>query len=159
MILGANHIAISVPDLDRALSFYRDLLGFKPALEFGWEKNTSLQAVAEQILAVKDTAARVVMLQTGNLLIEIFEFSAGNPKPQDPNRPVVDHGLTHLCLAVKGLDQEYQRLSAAGMKFHSEPIQIVPGVRTVYGRDPFGNVIELEEVEGRDSAFQPAVLG
>ena len=77
MILGANHIAISVPDLDRALSFYRDLLGFKPVLEFGWEKNAPTQAVAEQILAVKGTAARAVTLQTGNLLIELFEFSAG----------------------------------------------------------------------------------
>jgi len=27
MILGANHVAISVPDLDRALAFYRDPFG------------------------------------------------------------------------------------------------------------------------------------
>ena len=159
MILGANHVAISVPDIERALKFYRDLLGFKVAFEYGWEKDSPVAPVADQIIAVKGTAARSIVLRTSNLLIELFQFHAGNPKAQDPQRPVIDHGFTHLCFAVKGLDQEYQRLSAAGMKFHCSPMQIAPGVRTVYGRDPFGNVIELEEVEGRESPAAPALPG
>lgn len=152
MILGANHVALSVPDLDRAVEFYCGLLGFEKATEFGWPAGYS---AADRILAVDGTAARVVHVRTTNLLIELFEFSAGNPAPQDPNRPVVDHGITHLCLAVTDLDAEYARLSAAGMRFHSPPVEVLPGIRTTYGRDPFGNVIELEEVQGRVRPDQP----
>ncbi|MES2126357.1 MAG: VOC family protein [Pseudomonadota bacterium] len=146
MILGANHIAISVPDLERGIDFYCTQLGFEKVMEAGWPEGTE---TADRILAVKGTSARVVHLRTTNLLIEMFQFVAGNPAPQDPNRPVIDHGLTHLCLAVQDIDAEYARLMAAGMRFHSEPTRLGPRLRTVYGRDPFGNVIELEESAGR----------
>ena len=159
MILGVNHVAISVPDMEKALAFYRDLLGFEKAFEFSWDEKSDLTGAAEKILAVKGTAADVIVLRTSNVLIELFQFKAGGPKAQDPDRPVIDHGFTHLCFAVKDLDKEYDRLKAAGMKFHCPPTQVVEGVRTVYGRDPFGNVIELEEAEGREVAMQPAVSG
>jgi len=38
MIRGIHHTAISTGDLDRALKFYRDLLGFEVAMEFEWPK-------------------------------------------------------------------------------------------------------------------------
>ena len=41
------------------------------------------------------------------------------------------------------------------MRFHSAPVDAAPGVRTVYGRDPFGNVIELEESQGRVAPHDP----
>ena len=149
MILGANHIAISVPDMKKALKFYQDLLGLEKVEAFGWGFDSELSESAEKILAVKDTAADVVVLKANNLLIELFQFTAGGPKAQDPDRPVIDHGFTHLCFAVKEIDLEYERLKAAGMTFHCPPTSAGEGIRTVYGRDPFGNVIELEEVEGR----------
>jgi glyoxylase I family protein len=155
MILGANHIAISVPNLDKAINFYCDLLGMEQVGRFSWEVNSEMSAGADLVLAVKGTAADAVHLKCQNLLIEIFEFKAGNPAPQDPNRPVIDHGLTHFCFAVKDLDMEYDRLKAAGMRFHSAPVQVGQGARTVYGRDPFGNVVELEEVEGRENPSAP----
>ena len=159
MILGANHIGISVPDLGKAIEFYRDLLGFEKVGEFGWEENSPLSAGAELILAVKGTTANAVQMKCQNLSIELFEFKAGNPEPQNPNRPVIDHGLTHIGLAVKDIDMEYERLKAAGMKFHSPPVQLSDTTRTVYGRDPFGNVIELEEIKGREYPGQPQISG
>ena len=157
MILGVNHVAISVPDMEKALAFYCDLLGFEKAFEFSWDEQSELAEPATKILAVKGTAADAIVLRAENMLIELFQFKAGGPKAQDPDRPVIDHGFTHLCLAVKDLDKEYDRLKAAGMRFHSPPTQVVEGVRTVYGRDPFGNVIELEEAAGRELAMQPAL--
>ena len=145
MILGANHVAISVPDIDRAIAFYCTQLGFEKVGETGWPAGTE---AADRVLAVKGTAARIVHLRTSNLLLELFQFAAGSPTAQNPNRPVIDHGITHLCLAVTDLDAEYARLTAAGMRFHCPPTQVAPGVRTTYGRDPFGNVIELEESQG-----------
>lgn len=153
MILGVNHVALSVPDMDRALHFYCDLLGFRKLADAGWPAGT---ANADRILAVAGTSARVCHIGTANLLIELFQFGDCEPAPQDPARPVIDHGITHICLAVSDLDEEYERLRGAGMRFHSPPTDVgIPGVRTVYGRDPFGNVIELEEAIGRSEPQQP----
>jgi glyoxylase I family protein len=153
MILGVNHVAFSVPDMGRALQFYCDLLGFEKVSDAGWPAGTES---ADRILGVSGTSARVCHLRGTNLLIELFQFGDCEPAPQDPLRPVVDHGITHICLAVTDLDGEYARLSAAGMKFHSAPEEVgIPGVRTVYGRDPFGNVVELEEALGRVEPQQP----
>ncbi len=49
------------------------------------------------------------------------------------------------------LDAEYERLKAAGMRFHCPPQAIGIDVRTTYGRDPDGNVIELQEVLNTES--------
>ena len=153
MILGVNHVALSVPNMAQALHFYCDLLGFRKLSDAGWPTGTES---ADTILAVEGTSARVCHIGVDNLLIELFEFGDCSPKRQDPQRPVIDHGITHICLAVVDLDTEYERLLQAGMTFHSPPTEVgIPGVRTVYGRDPFGNVIELEECVGRERAQDP----
>ena len=66
----------------------------------------------------------------------------------DPARPrsVVDHGLTHICLNVTDVAAECARLSAAGMRLHTQPISIGLPITGTYGRDPDGNIIELLEV-------------
>ncbi len=154
MILGANHVALSVPDLDKGVAFYCDQLGFKRMFGFGWVNGDDLSGPVSTVIGAEGTSCNAAMLSCGNLLLEMFHFTGGDrqpPQPQDPKRPVIDHGITHLCLAVKDVQGEYERLVAAGMEFFSEPTTLVPGITTVYGRDPFGNVIELEEVEGRET--------
>lgn len=158
MILGANHVGLSVPDMDKALAFYCDLLGFKKVFEFAWEDGDELSAPLSKIIGVDGTSCNVTVVAGENINLEIFNFTGGNPQAQDPRRPVIDHSISHLCVAVKDLDQEYERLVAAGMEFHSEPVQIIPGIKTVYGRDPFGNVVELEEIEGREVPNQPPAI-
>lgn len=156
MILAVNHIALSVPEHERALAFYEGVLGFRKVEQMAWAAVTKMSATAGEIIGVRGTSARAVHLQGPNLLIELFEFSDCKPRAQDPQRPLVDHGITHFCLAVQDLDAEYARLAAAGVRFLSEPVTIAPGLRTVYGRDPFGNVIEFEEAKGRRDPSQSA---
>ena len=114
--------------------------------ETSWEK----REIIDQIVGLKDSAARSVMLRAHNTHIELFEYSAPEPKRGDPNRPVCDHGYTHLCFDVVDIDAEYQRLLNAGIRFHTPPPrsdQLGSGkIRATYGRDPDGNVIELQEV-------------
>jgi len=143
MIRGVHHTAISTANLERALSFYRDLLGFRVISEFAWPAGTE---VADRITGLKGSAARAAMLRAGNAMIELFQYQSPPPRPGDPARPVSDHGITHICLDVSDLDAEYERLKAAGMTFHCPPQDLGGDVRTTYGRDPDGNVIELQEV-------------
>jgi catechol 2,3-dioxygenase-like lactoylglutathione lyase family enzyme len=143
MIRGIHHTAISTCDMQRALAFYRDLLGFETTFEFAWPAGTE---IADAITGLEGSSAQAVMLKAGNTFVELFQYGTPAPRAGDPNRPVCDHGITHLCLDVRDLDAEYERLKAAGMRFHCPPQQLGPGLKTTYGRDPDGNVIELQEV-------------
>ena len=143
MIRGVHHTAISTANLERALAFYRDVLGFQSFFEFSWPAGTD---VADRITALPGSAARAVMLHAGNVAVELFEYASPPPRAGDPWRPVCDHGYTHLCLDVTDVDAEYERLKAAGMVFHCPPQDVGMGIRTTYGRDPDGNVIELQEI-------------
>ena len=148
MIRGVHHTAISTGNLERALAFYRDLLGFEVLSEFSWPVGTE---VADHITGLKGSSARAAMLRAGNLMLELFQYETPAPKPGDPVRPVCDHGITHLCLDVTDLDAEYDRLKGAGMSFHCPPQDLGPDVRTTYGRDPDGTVIELQEITSSEN--------
>lgn len=142
MIRGAHHVAISTPNLDKLIWFYRDLLGFEQVQEVSWEKGTE---IIDNVLGLRDSSARQTMLKGSNLCIELFEFASPTPMPMDPGRPVCNHGHTHLCLDVTDIDREYHRLRRAGIEFHAPP-QDFGNLKATYGRDPDGNVFELQEL-------------
>lgn len=141
MMMRFHHAAISTPDLARSVRFYTEVVGCQEAWAFNWEAGS---AEADAMTGLKDSAAHAVMLKLGDSFLEIFEFGSPTPTPSDPNRPVCDHGITHVCLQVEDLHSEYERLKEAGMKFLSRPLTQESGY-VIYGRDPDGNVVELIE--------------
>jgi catechol 2,3-dioxygenase-like lactoylglutathione lyase family enzyme len=148
MISGIHHTALATGQLDRMVDFYCEGLGFEVVYRSGWERGS---AQLDELVGLDDTAARTAMLRSGGAFLEMFEFSSPEGRPGDPDRPVCDHGYTHVCLAVSDIDSEYQRLSRSGMRFHCAPHPAPEptrrgAVRSVYGRDPDGNVIELLEL-------------
>ena len=64
MINGIHHVAISTPDLNRLVDFYKNVLGFEIVYETSWEK----REVIDQIVGLKDSAARSVMLRAHTLI-------------------------------------------------------------------------------------------
>ena len=142
MILGVHHTAISVSNLDRSVAFYCDLLGAEVCAEFDWKPG---EEVVDRILGLEDSSARTAMLRFGNVHIELFEYHTPTPGRQPMDRPVCNHGYTHIALEVRDIRSEYRRLREAGMVFHCEP-QFMGDIAATYGRDPDGNVVELQEV-------------
>lgn len=147
MIRGVHHVALSTPDLDRLVSFYCDNLGF----EVVYRNEFANSPVIDRLLGLEGAVARVAMLSAVNTHIEAFEYMEPVPVQAEAVRPVCDHGYTHFCLEVEGIQEEYERLLAAGMKFHCPPVSTGSSgnFMATYGRDPDGNVIELIEI--RDS--------
>lgn len=151
MIRGIHHATVSTGDLDRALRFYRDLLGFEVAHTISWESGV---AVADRLTGLEDSAATLVMLRAGNAYVELVHYEHPDPRPGDPERPVCDHGITHICFDVSNVDEEYNRLKDAGVVFHCAPKTIDDGrIRTTYGRDPDGNVLEFQEIQQANCDF------
>ena len=72
----------------------------------------------------------------------------------DPPRQPYHRGYTHFALDVVDIDAEYQRLSENGMTFHAPPPSREEmggsALRAIYGRDPDGNIIELQEIVDPD---------
>jgi len=154
MIRGVHHTAISTGDLQRSLRFYRDLLGFREVFSSSWEVGSE---VPDRIVGLKDSSARLVMLRLGNVCLELFQYASPRPQPGDAQRPVCDHGITHICLDVTHIETEYERLKAAGMRFHCPPQEVGGGTRATYGRDPDGNVVELLETTDPESPLSVKV--
>jgi catechol 2,3-dioxygenase-like lactoylglutathione lyase family enzyme len=147
-IRGVHHVAISTGDLERAIEFYEGLLGFEVVWRFAWPVGIP---TADLITGLEGSSAKAAILRAGNTHIEIFEYSSPTPKAGDPKRPVCDHGITHIALDVIDIDAVYERLQAAGMSFHCPPQPVGGETRATYGRDPDGNVVELQELQPADS--------
>jgi glyoxylase I family protein len=147
VIRGINHVAVHTQNLERLLAFYRDVMGFTLASDVARLENSE---VIDNIIGLKNVAARHVMLKAGNCFLELWEYSHPASREAAPLRPC-DRGYTHLCLDVSDIESEYERLSRAGMCFSNTRIGTVGVLKALYGKDPDGNVIELQEApEGHE---------
>jgi catechol 2,3-dioxygenase-like lactoylglutathione lyase family enzyme len=133
-----HHAGISTPDVDRLARFYCDLMGFVEVFRKRWLSGEG----ADDVLGLQDSAAEMVVLESEFATLELFQFHRPDPGELGPDRPVSDLGINHLCFVVEDLNAAMERLSAAGMRFHSAPRDVGDGP-FVYGRDPDGNVVEL----------------
>ncbi len=142
MIVGIHHVAVGVPDFEQGLAFYRDLLGFEVVERTDWDRNNRF---ADRAVGLDDTAAKMAMLKAPNAFIELWQYS--NPEPADHRQRPCDYGYPHFCLQVEGIQEEYDRLSEGGMEFVG-PVVDFGEIAAIYGKDPFGNIIELYEIRG-----------
>lgn len=140
MIRGIHHVSVHCKDLDRMVQFYKEAFGFEVIDEFSW----SNAEIVDRLIDTPGSAARGCMVRAGSCYMELFEFSApkpGAPKPKDPQ----DKGYTHMCIDVTDIEQEYTRLKSLGMTFGADAPIDMGHVKSVYGRDPEGNIIEIQQ--------------
>ncbi len=147
MINFLHHTAISVRDIERSIRFYCDLLGLELEDQIEFENFRRLNKVIGSGVA----SGKQAMLRCGDQhRVELWEFqSPGQPMYGDrlpDNPPAHSRGLTHMCFDVTDIQVEYARLSEAGVQFHCEPQKLGENLWATYGRDPDGNVFELQEL-------------
>lgn len=156
MINGVHHIALATADMDRLLHFYRDLIGLPLLSDARLEPGNR---AFETVVGEQDARVRVAQLGAGNVRIEIFEYAQPAPAPGELKRSC-DVGLKHIAFDVTGIDAEYDRLVAAGVASISAPQSIGEGiVRSVYLRDPDGNICELQEIFAGSGLDRSHVVG
>lgn len=132
-----HHVAIGVSDMEKALSFYRDLIGMEVVFDI-----EAQGPVMDVIQGLDGAEARIVMLRLGEQNIELFQYRSPPAKPVSAGLRMSDRGLTHFALKVSNLDELYEEWKAKGVRFYSEPQQLGP-TRVVYLYDPEGVTIEL----------------
>lgn len=139
MILGLHHVAVGVPDLDAGLAFYVDVLG----AEIVFRSRLQHRPDAEQVIGLVDVDADVAMLRLGAAHVELWTYRS--PAPLDHRSPANALGYPHIALSVRDIHAEHQRLTEAGVTFVGPPVNLGRSL-AVYGRDPFGHLIELYEL-------------
>ncbi|NND66109.1 MAG: lactoylglutathione lyase [Halioglobus sp.] len=143
MIRGIHHVAVHVRDLDAMIDFYRDAFGFEVVGDpFAWEND----AFIDTIVDVPNSAARGAMLRAGTCYLEMFQYSAPAPESEAPLN-AYDKGYTHFCVDATDIEAEYERLKGLGMSFNQPAPVDVGHVKTIYGRDPEGNLIEIQQTQ------------
>lgn len=141
MIGRVNHIAIAVPDLDKAAARYRDFLGAK----------------VSESQDLPEHGVRVMFIDTGNTKVELLTplgegspiaaFLAKNP----------DGGMHHICFEVPEISGVARRLVEAGARVLGDGVPKTGAhglpVLFLHPKDFDGTLIELEEVK---PDFSPA---
>jgi lactoylglutathione lyase len=144
-IVGTHHTAFQVADLDRSLTFYRDLLGFAVV----WER-VNQEEYVRQIVGYPEAVLHQALLRLpgSDHCLELIDYRGVKRQPVDTSPP--NPGTAHLCLLVSDLPHEYERLTAAGTRSVSEPVLVTSGPNegrlAVYMIDPDGFPVELLEV-------------
>jgi catechol 2,3-dioxygenase-like lactoylglutathione lyase family enzyme len=142
MIRGIHHIGMNCRDIERMKKFYGEAFGFKPVDEegFAWEN----EPMMDHIVDVKGSASKGIMLRAGTCYLEMFQYSAPAPEVVKPLRPN-DRGYTHFCIDVTDMENDIEYLKKCGMTFNDRDFVDVGHVKTLYGYDPEGNVIEVQQ--------------
>jgi len=134
MIGRLNHVAIAVPDLDKAAAVYRDTLGAKVS--------------APQ--AEPDHGVTVIFVDLGNTKVELLH-------PLGENSPIANFlknnpsgGIHHVCYEVEDIYAARDRLKAEGARVlgngepkigaHKKPVLFL------HPKDFVGTLVELEQV-------------
>jgi catechol 2,3-dioxygenase-like lactoylglutathione lyase family enzyme len=136
-----QHIAVSVSDMEKALEFYRDLLGLEVMMDMEMEGDPAIEA----ILGVEGIKMRYVLFSGKGAQLNLLEFK--NPKGENiaqTMRPY-DHGIHHIAFSVDDVEAAYKELSAKGVEFLSPP-QDTGLAKANAMRGPDGVIIELFEL-------------
>jgi methylmalonyl-CoA/ethylmalonyl-CoA epimerase len=130
-----NHIAIAVPNIQKASSIWENALG---------AKISSAQSLPEhgvKVVFIESPNTKVELLEPLNKQSPISKFLERNP----------NGGMHHMCYEVSNLENAIEKLIAAGVKIlgdgipkigaHGNPVIFLnPG-------DFSGTLIELEEIK------------
>jgi catechol 2,3-dioxygenase-like lactoylglutathione lyase family enzyme len=141
-VLGTNHTSFTVSNLDRAIAFYRDALGFAVT-----SKAPRDPKAIQQITGVPGAEIMVVYVEApGGHRVELIEYLApegrGSVRPQP-----CDVGFAHVAFDVDDLEAAIAAAEAHEVRPIGATVSVDQGPnaggKVAYLRDPDGIVIEL----------------
>lgn len=142
------HTGLTVPDLDAAVAWYTQTLGFEllaGPLEV-LEDDTPLGITATRIYGAGFRRFRFAHLSTpDDVGLELFQFEHTRPRADATEFDYTSPGYNHIGLTAPDLEGATAAIVAAGGSARTEILTIDAdkGYRLAYLQDPWGSVIEL----------------
>ncbi len=139
-----DHVGITVSDVDRALGFYRDVLGLRVIAD-----GTVTEPEIAELLGLDSVRLRIADLDSGDgRIVELIQYL--EPKGRHINYESSDAATAHIAFTVDNLAEVRERLTSADATIVSrQPITInepggaFDGSICFYVRDPDGAILEL----------------
>jgi len=147
-----SHHGLCVSDLERALAFYRDGLGFAEVSRLRFEDPGT-----RKLLGLPGAVLETVYLRRDGTTLELLHFPRPGTELGAGPRPMNQVGLTHLSFLVSDLDALLARLRALGAtvldatRLDSQG----KGSNAIFVTDPDGTRIELVEGDFDPAAYRP----
>jgi catechol 2,3-dioxygenase-like lactoylglutathione lyase family enzyme len=142
MITGFNHMSFTVADMDLAVRFWTEALGFEAR-----SVSPRRGKWQEKVTGVSGAELLVAHLYGYGAHIEFIQYIAGAKMTEriDPNMACA----AHVCFDVTDISKTWEKLVAAGAEPQGEIALVdngpVTGLKAVYLRDPNGIIVELVE--------------
>lgn len=150
-VLGLHHIGFTVPDMEQAIAFFRDVFGAVTIMECG-SVDVDDAFMARHLgvpRGVKITDQRVIQVGRGGSL-ELFEYSGvEGPQHLKHNGEV---GAMHIAFEADDAYAVADRMRAAGVDLLEGPTLIEGGPMDnlvwLYLRAPWGQYLEIVSQKG-----------
>jgi catechol 2,3-dioxygenase-like lactoylglutathione lyase family enzyme len=140
MFTKADHIAMSVKDMEKAIAFYRDVVGMEKVFDREFAEGIS------RLIGVQGARVRVVHMKLNDSMIELFDYAYPPGREPRPDRQQSDFGLIHIGFIVEDFWATYQHLIDHGVQFLADPVEIRPGVHVAYFHGVEYEVCEIREI-------------
>ncbi|OCA68001.1 glyoxalase [Chryseobacterium artocarpi] len=145
----ANHVGITVKNLEKSIVFYEALTGTKVSNidEIGGERMAKTQGLT-------DTKIKFANLRLDNINLDILEYVI--PESEQASYSNNQISAMHLCFEVDNIDDAMKRLKEIGVEPDGEPIifEEADGLKAGYGtavayfQDPDGTNLEIIAPQG-----------
>lgn len=143
-----SHIGITVPNIEEAVKFYTEVMGWyvmmKPT-EVIEESKSAIGKMCIDVFGEGWGSFKIAHLSTSDSIgIELFEFSK-NFKPQHEFNPY-QTGIFHFCIKDPDIEGMVEKIIKAGGKQRMPIREYYPNekpYKMVYCEDSFGNIIEI----------------
>jgi len=140
-IIAADHTGFTVINIERSLTFWRDVLGFELS-----HRAHHTGDLACEVTGVPGADISLAVLKAPGHKMELLEYHAPPERKRVNLRPC-DVGSVHVAFIVENLDAILSAIAASGWRTAGNPQTLKTGPnagrRVVYVRDPDGTTIEL----------------
>jgi glyoxylase I family protein len=135
-VKGFSHVCIRVSGMERAVEFYREMLGFDVVFDVELA-GPSL----EQVTGELNAHGRMVGGLLGGTSVELLQIDSQAGPPVVTSARAL--GYTNISLSVDDLDAAHVAVAGAGAE--PGPVVDIGGVRMFFMSDPDGTPVEIIE--------------
>ena len=154
VITGLAHTAVCVPDVEAAVTWYRDVLGLAVlSPPYLMEGEAIEQDMGELIATPRMKAAIMGFAADGDRVLEVIEYPDTEGGDARAHAALTDHGLTHVALLCEDIAATRAALESRGVRFLTTGIADVARLRTTWFADPWGVVFILIEKSRPDRHY------
>jgi catechol 2,3-dioxygenase-like lactoylglutathione lyase family enzyme len=143
-----NHVGVSVPDIEAAIAWYRQLFGFTVIAEPAEvvPDGSHFAQLAGNICGQRFGGMKIAHMVTGDGVgFELFEFLGPKPERRADTMEYWKNGFFHIAVTAPDVAAKVAEIVANGGLKRSEIWDLFPDEKVLvcYCEDPFGNVLEI----------------